>query len=59
MNATSLDELMDERHEAFQRALATGFAKFVGEWREANRRYVAAQDTARPGISDWVEHAAD
>jgi hypothetical protein len=40
----TIEQLMDERHEAYQRALATGFHKFIQEFRAANSRYVLARD---------------
>jgi hypothetical protein len=47
----TLDDLIHERHEAFQRAAATDFHSFGAEWRAANQAYVAARDAATSGDS--------
>lgn len=40
----TLEQLRDERHEAYSRTKATDFNKWVEEWRVTNRAYVAALD---------------
>ena len=40
----TLEQLMDERHQAYRRTKQTDFSQWVEEWRVANRVYVAARD---------------
>jgi hypothetical protein len=42
----TMEQLMDERHAAYQLALADGFRTeaTMTAWREANRQYVIARD---------------
>jgi len=53
----TITQLMDDRHEAYMAAKASGFdgGSLTAAWREANREYVIARDTNASGYpKKWV-----